>query len=195
MSIPSDSKERKDVPVFSGFMAYFPDAIAEVARLSQAGNDKHNPGEPLHWSRDKSSDHGDCIARHQLEFDSMDDDGFLHAAKVAWRAMAQLQLLVEPPQRVFGMGEPLQEGGTRDYFMENPEALSNPFVSGPVCSPCVAEPWAGTRLPNPKKHKDIYDECLERGYLDKGEDADDYCRVCLERLDRCMCHAEGYNGA
>ena len=90
-----DSKERKDAPVHAGFNAYFPDAIVEVARLSQTGNDKHNPGEALHWSRDKSSDHADCIARHQLEFDQLDDDGYLHAVKVAWRAMAQLQVLLE----------------------------------------------------------------------------------------------------
>ena len=95
MAITTDSKARKEAPVYSGFLAYFPDAIAEVARLSKAGNDKHNPGEPLHWSRGKSNDHADCIARHQLEFDQIDTDGFYHAVKVAWRAMAQLQVLLE----------------------------------------------------------------------------------------------------
>jgi len=45
MTLPTNSAERKEAPVFSGFMAYFPDAIAEVARLSKASNDKHNPGE------------------------------------------------------------------------------------------------------------------------------------------------------
>lgn len=99
MSIPVDSQERKDVPVFSGCMAYFPDALAEVARLSQAGNDKHNPGQPLHWSRDKSSDHLDCVARHLLESGVVDTDGFLHDVKVAWRALANLQVKLEarPP--------------------------------------------------------------------------------------------------
>lgn len=95
MTLPTDSEERKGTPVYSGFMAYFPDAMAEVARLSQAGNDKHNPGEPLHWSREKSCDHADCIVRHQLEWDKVDDDDFYHAVKVAWRAMAQLQVLLE----------------------------------------------------------------------------------------------------
>ena len=95
MTITTDSKARKEAPVYSGFLAYFPDAVAEVARLSKVGNDKHNPGQPLHWSRDKSSDHADCIARHQLEFDQIDTDGFYHAVKVAWRAMAQLQVLLE----------------------------------------------------------------------------------------------------
>jgi len=96
--LPTDSEERKSAPVFSGFMAYFPDAIAEVARLSKASNDKHNPGEPMFWSRDKSDDHGDCLARHQLQWDELDVDStgeFYHAVKVAWRAMAQLQVLLE----------------------------------------------------------------------------------------------------
>jgi len=90
-ALPTDSQERKDTPIFSGFMAYFPAAVAEVARLSKAGNDKHNPGEPMHWSRDKSNDHAGCIMRHLLEHGEVDDDGFSHTVKVAWRAMALLQ--------------------------------------------------------------------------------------------------------
>lgn len=96
MSISKDSQQRKNTPIFSGVMRYFPDALAAVARVSKAGNDKHNPGEPLHWARDKSTDHGDCIARHQIEFDGVDEEtGEFHAAQVAWRALAQLQLLEE----------------------------------------------------------------------------------------------------
>ena len=94
--IPTDSKERKDAPVWSGFCLYFPQAMLEVAKLSKLGNDKHNPGEPLNWSKDKSFDHGDCIVRHQLEAEKIDPDtGLLHAAAVAWRAMAQLEILLE----------------------------------------------------------------------------------------------------
>lgn len=90
----SESKKRKDAPVNSGFMQYFPNAIMEVARLSKAGNDKHNPNEPLHWAKQKSNDHGDCLCRHQLEVGTIDSDGFDHAVKVAWRAMAQLEILL-----------------------------------------------------------------------------------------------------
>lgn len=93
--LSADSAERKEQPVFSGPMRYFPDALAEVARLCKAGNDKHNPGEPLHWSRSKSNDHLDCIARHMLEAGTVDDDGFLHDVKVAWRALANLQVAIE----------------------------------------------------------------------------------------------------
>jgi hypothetical protein len=69
--------------------------MAEVARLSKYGNDKHNPGTELHWSFTKSNDHGDCIMRHQAQAEEVDDScGFLHAVMVAWRAMAQLEKLL-----------------------------------------------------------------------------------------------------
>lgn len=93
--LPTSSQERKGIPVYSGFVRYFPDAMAEVARLSKHGNDKHNPGQPLHWSRNKSTDHLDCVQRHTLEAGTVDDDGFLHDVKVAWRAMANLQVTLE----------------------------------------------------------------------------------------------------
>ena|SRR3990167_7836743 len=97
------SAERKECPVYSGFMAYFPDAIAAVARHSKSGNDKHNPGEPLHWSRDKSMDQEDCEARHMLGGEGRDPaDGTLHKIGKAWRAMADLQVHIE---RLHGRGE------------------------------------------------------------------------------------------
>ncbi len=101
MSLPTDSQERKDAPVFSGFMAYFPLAIAECARLSAAANEKHNPGEPLHWSKEKSNDHMDCLARHMLDHNLMDMDEFLHDVKVAWRGMANLEMILEAAQASF----------------------------------------------------------------------------------------------
>lgn len=87
--LSSNSTERKGAPVAEGFLDYFPNAIVEVAKLSKAGNDKHNPGQPLHWSFDKSSDHADCITRHLLDRDKVDEeDGIPHVIKIAWRAMA-----------------------------------------------------------------------------------------------------------
>lgn len=91
-----DSKARKQTPLWSGVLRYFPDALCAVARVSFAGNEKHNPGMPLMWSRNKSFDHGDCIVRHQLAPEKIDPEtGEFHAASVAWRALAQLQLLEE----------------------------------------------------------------------------------------------------
>lgn len=91
-TLPTDSKARKDIPICTGVLDYFPAALAEVAKVSKAGNDKHNPGQPLHWSRGKSNDHADTIARHLMERGTVDpDDGMRHSAKVAWRALAMLQ--------------------------------------------------------------------------------------------------------
>ena len=99
--LPTDSAERKTVPLHSGCYAYFPDALAAVAELSKIGNDKHNKGQPLHWSRDKSNDHADCIARHMQDAGadfmgvSEGDGGTLHIVQAAWRVLALAQLAVE----------------------------------------------------------------------------------------------------
>lgn len=87
--------ERKQAPIFSGVLNYFPDALWMVAKCSKTGNDQHNAGEPLHWAREKSTDESDSLVRHLMEYDKMDDDGILHAAKVAWRALALLQRTLE----------------------------------------------------------------------------------------------------
>lgn len=90
--LPTDSKERKDTPIYSGVLAYFPRALAYVAKVSKAGNDKHNPGEPLHWSKDKSNDHADCCARHLIEQGKTDHEtGLKHSGYLAWRALALLE--------------------------------------------------------------------------------------------------------
>lgn len=91
----SDPASRKAIPIYSGVLRYFPDALVEVARCSQVGNDQHNPGKPLHWDRSKSQDHLDCLVRHALEAGTDDTDTIPHLAKVAWRALAALQLECE----------------------------------------------------------------------------------------------------
>jgi len=95
LTLPTDAKARKALPVATGFMDYFPDAIVAVADLSRAGNEQHNPGKPLHWDRSKSGDEGDALSRHFLERGTLDSDGIRHSAKVAWRAMALLQKEIE----------------------------------------------------------------------------------------------------
>lgn len=95
MSLSTDAKERKDTPIFSGVLKYFPNALAEVARTSKAGNDQHNPGKPLHWDRSKSGDELDALSRHLLEAGTVDSDGIRHSAKVAWRALANLEKELE----------------------------------------------------------------------------------------------------
>lgn len=94
-STKSVAQQRKDTPVFSGVLRYFPDALQAVAQCSKVGNDQHNPGEPLHWARGKSGDELDALTRHLLEAGTMDTDGVLHSTKVAWRALANLQKEIE----------------------------------------------------------------------------------------------------
>lgn len=96
---PDKHKARKATPVFSGFMRYFPLAMAEVARCSQIANEQHNPGTPMHWDRSKSGDELDALARHLIDAGTMDDDGIRHSTKVAWRAMANLQKELEAEQQ------------------------------------------------------------------------------------------------
>lgn len=99
MMLPADSAERKNIPIVTGVLDYFPLAIAAVARLSKKGNDKHNPGQPLHWSRDKSTDHADCIGKHLVDRGAIDpDSGLSHTVNVVWRALALLEL--EEEQRL-----------------------------------------------------------------------------------------------
>ena len=90
-SLPEASEKRKATPITTGVLDYFPLALAEVARVSKAGNDQHNPGQPLHWNRGKSSDHADCVTRHLIERGTIDSDGMRHSAKACWRMLALLQ--------------------------------------------------------------------------------------------------------
>ena len=89
--VPSGSKERKQIRITTGVVDYFPLALQEIAVVSRIGNDQHNPGQPLHWAREKSTDHADCILRHLIDRGKVDIDGMRHTAKLAWRALALLQ--------------------------------------------------------------------------------------------------------
>ena len=95
MILPTDPAERKRVPLFTGCLAYFPRALAEVAKVSREGNEQHHPGAPLHWDKSKSTDHLDALARHLV--DSLDPahDRVQTLAQVAWRALAELETYCE----------------------------------------------------------------------------------------------------
>lgn len=95
MLLPTDAQERKQIPIVSGVLDYFPLAIAEVAKCSWAGNQQHHPDKPLHWNKEKSFDHADCIGRHLIDRGKFDTDGSRHSAKLAWRALALLEIELE----------------------------------------------------------------------------------------------------
>lgn len=95
MLLPTDRTARKNLPIATGVLDYFPAALAEIAKTSLAGNQQHNPGKPLHWDRSKSCDEDDALIRHFLERGGFDSDGLRHSAKMAWRALALLQKELE----------------------------------------------------------------------------------------------------
>ncbi len=121
-TLPIDSKERKDFPIFSGCVRYFPAALAGVAKTSKLGNDKHNPGEELHHARGKSMDHGDCVIRHLMDVEDLlakatrdgspltpkaIEDILTEVNQMAWRALAFSQELHEK------FGAPLAPGAKK----------------------------------------------------------------------------------
>jgi hypothetical protein len=94
-TLPVEGGERKRYPVASGVLDYFPDALVALAHVSWQGNEQHNPGQPLHWARGKSTDEADTMIRHFLQRGTLDTDGMRHSAKMAWRALALLQKEIE----------------------------------------------------------------------------------------------------
>jgi hypothetical protein len=94
-ALSTDAQARKNVPLVRGLLDYFPAALAAVAELSRIGNEQHNPGEEMHWAREKSTDEADCVMRHLVDRGAIDTDGVRHTTKVAWRALALLQKELE----------------------------------------------------------------------------------------------------
>ena len=96
-TINQTNEQRKDTPIFSGVLSYFPDALKEVAKCSFIGQMQHNPDKPLAWDRSKSGNEYDSLTRHLIDSskEDFDTDGTLHKAKIAWRALAGLQKHLE----------------------------------------------------------------------------------------------------
>lgn len=107
LPIPEGAAERKTVPMCTGLLDYFPDALAAVAHVSYVGNQQHNPGEALHWARGKSTDEADTVIRHITQRGTTDTDGVRHSAKAAWRMLALLQKELEEEY-----GLPISRGST-----------------------------------------------------------------------------------
>ena len=120
LTLPTDSNERKNYPLLSGLLKYFPAALAGVSNTSKVGNDKHNAGQPLHHARWKSMDHGDCILRHLMDTEDLlaamnrgdkevDEKMVLtEVNQLVWRALAYSQLIHE------SFGAPLAPGAKLD---------------------------------------------------------------------------------
>lgn len=90
---PDNVSPRKGQPLALGVFAYFPNALRAVSECSRIGNDKHSPGEALHWKKDASVDDADAAARHLIDAVSrgpleLNEDGIAHVVAFAWRALA-----------------------------------------------------------------------------------------------------------
>lgn len=98
-TLTADDVQRKATPLATGCLDYFPDALAAVAELSALANERHNPGEPMHWSKEKSTGHADSLLRHLVDRGKWDLEGYVkpvrHSTEVAWRALANLQIEIE----------------------------------------------------------------------------------------------------
>lgn len=132
VKLPDDPKERKKIPIYSGVLKYFPDAIAEIAKVSWAGNEQHNPGEPLHWAREKSTDQEDTAVRHLMEAGSIDKDGMRHTAKAAWRVLAMLQLEIEADRKAKEDLEGQQKAMTQTVINSIPNMPSSVVTTGRI---------------------------------------------------------------
>jgi hypothetical protein len=98
MSLPVDDAARKALPIWTYQMEYFPDAFLAEVGVAVAGNNQHNPGQPLHWAREKSKDQLNTAFRHMWDHGrgvKKDTDGQYHLAKAIWRLKAELQLTIE----------------------------------------------------------------------------------------------------
>lgn len=100
-AVVMDAEWRKQRPVYSGFLKYFPRSIKEVSHASWVGNEQHNPGAELHWDRSKSGDELDALVRHLMDMKGVldkDTDGVYHFAKAIWRLHAAFEKALEQEQ-------------------------------------------------------------------------------------------------
>lgn len=82
----------KEDRMATGVVDYFRNALAAIGRHSRLGNEKHNPGERMHWAFDKSTAHADAILSHLSQRGEIDPEtGHSHTVALAWRALALLE--------------------------------------------------------------------------------------------------------
>lgn len=128
--LPNDYKARKAIPLYTYLTQYHPNALVEVAKVAVAGNEQHNPGEPMHWAKGKSMDQLNTAMRHIFDHgmgNAYDRDDpyrcesrrpIMHLAKAAWRLLAEIELLCEA--RDAGLNIDALVRGTHEYLKPGP---------------------------------------------------------------------------
>lgn len=122
MTLPIDRDARNALPVWDGCIAYFPDTWAEIAKVSVLGNKQHALGDKLRFDRTVSTDHANKVMRHMLDHQAgitYDEDGTMHLAKAAWRALAALQVAIEG-QASKGLVGALSPAAALNKLINNP---------------------------------------------------------------------------
>lgn len=113
-------------PLLRGLLAYFPNALAAVAKVSEYGATKYNLSyEDKNWVRVEGGlgRYGDALARHTTRHaagESHDPEShLLHVAHAAWNALAVLELVLSnnPLTEEVTMGDVL--GPTRNAALKN----------------------------------------------------------------------------
>lgn len=89
------SSGRKNLPLVSGVLDFFPNAIVEVSKVSVAGAAQRGSDTLIYDESVTPEYHADCLLRHLIDKGNHDTDGVRHSAKVAWRALALLQSEIE----------------------------------------------------------------------------------------------------
>lgn len=198
-NIHGNAAERKDQPIFSGVIRYFPRALAALAHLSKVGNEQHNPGKPLHWDRSKSGDELDALTRHLVDAGSRDTDGEWHDTKVAWRALANLEKLLEQQaeaqanverplpvgwyERTSGMIGPWSSNGPVEATHDPEKAPSKPVASVDLHD--EASPFIPVTFTRPPRTEDFPPE-----YEDASNDDGHAVSDAVARVDEIEPHAD-----
>lgn len=170
--LPKDYAARKAIPLYTYLTQYHPNALVEVAKVAVAGNEQHNPGEPMHWAKGKSMDQLNTAMRHQFDhgmgnaydtddpYRGPDGNPILHLAKATWRLLAEIELLCEARDLGIDINELVR--GTHEFrgLVETPKhadvgdyltQLENPSIAVPLApvgtGPLEAE--SSSQLPTP----------------------------------------------
>lgn len=98
-TLPDNAKARYHYPIVGGCLAYFPAALAGVAKHSYIGGAKYNNGALKHL-RYVSTQHFDCVGRHVLDIQDLmaaRERGVAQVEAYVWNFNRQVEELISIP--------------------------------------------------------------------------------------------------
>jgi hypothetical protein len=134
-----DDKVRKaDWPVYDYMFEYFPLAYLEEVKVAVVGNRQHNPGQKLHWAREKSTDQLNTAMRHIFDYAKAKKDGQVCPrdstgkavlAQSIWRLKAALQLDAEQERAKAPATEPEDDDPIESSIEAGPCACGKLYLT------------------------------------------------------------------